>query len=104
VTKKQLFRLRGHQMSVKCVRQMPENEFLFASGSRDGDVFLWDIRFPVIKPVGSLVGIHDSPAMSMDHSRRKKRRVTASTTQRSVTCLDFTADSREIATGGATDG
>ncbi|GLE06017.1 hypothetical protein PINS_up015228 [Pythium insidiosum] len=43
-TQAKAFSLTSHSMSVKCVRQHPTSDWLFASGARDGHVMLWDIR------------------------------------------------------------
>lgn len=36
----------GHDASVKCVRYAPDSPGVFASGSRDGDILVWDSRVP----------------------------------------------------------
>ena len=37
--------LKGHTESVKSIAQLPMNPFVLASGSRDGSVLVFDIRF-----------------------------------------------------------
>uniref|UniRef100_H3HEH1 Uncharacterized protein n=1 Tax=Phytophthora ramorum TaxID=164328 RepID=H3HEH1_PHYRM len=59
--------LRGHDMSVKCVRQAPDNDHVFASGGRDGRVLLWDSR-ATGKPVSALENVHAEPTSSRSSS------------------------------------
>jgi hypothetical protein len=129
-TRRALFSLAGHRMSVKCVRQQGDSA-TFASGARDGHVMLWDTRLPSGasgtggKPVGVLPGVHAAPVapaasrpssaqrqptaggfLSPPGSARKKRRVSSlgrSPPPRSVTCVEFTPDGRELVTAGAVD-
>ena len=37
--------LKGHTESVKSIAQLPMNPFVLASGSRDGSVLIFDVRF-----------------------------------------------------------
>lgn len=129
-TRRALFSLAGHRMSVKCVRQQGDSATL-ASGARDGHVMLWDTRLPCGaagtggKPVGVLPGVHAAPVapaasrpssiqrplaaggfLSPAGSARKKRRPSAlgrPPPPRSVTCVEFTPDGRELVTAGAVD-
>lgn len=110
------FSFLGHRMSVKCVRQVPHSDFLFASGSRDGNVMLWDTRRSGAKSVGTLQNCHEavgpssssgsfpagSPSFTSPAGSRKRRKVVS--TPRSVTCVDFAANGFELVTGGAVDG
>ncbi|RHY55166.1 hypothetical protein DYB38_003949, partial [Aphanomyces astaci] len=117
-TSAKLCHFEGHTMSVKCVRQMPGNPNVFASGSRDGNVFFWDTRHPyraagsststlvqTFRPVESCLRCHDfySPS-STSTDRRKKRRTSIPNAQRSVTCVEFTGDGHELISSGAVDG
>lgn len=133
-TKRPVFALAGHRMSVKCVRQKDASS-TFASGARDGHVILWDTRLPCGgtttgsgKPVGVLPSVHAAPVasaapatsrpnsaqrqlanssfLSPAASARKKRRPSAlnrPAPPRSVTCVEFTPDGRELVTAGAVD-
>ncbi|KAJ0399882.1 hypothetical protein ATCC90586_006497 [Pythium insidiosum] len=120
-TQAKAFTLTGHSMSVKCVRQHPSSDWLFATGARDGHVMLWDIRAAHDKPVGQLSHVHavdanggsaSSSAASSSSSAtflspvgsRKRRRTTVHATPRSVTCVEFTGSGHEIITAGAVDG
>ncbi|KAG7377958.1 hypothetical protein PHYPSEUDO_010748 [Phytophthora pseudosyringae] len=107
--------LRGHGMSVKCVRQAPDNAHVFASGGRDGKVLLWDAR-ATGKPVSSLENVHAEPTSARASSsnvsftsptqKRRRRAAAASSTSpspRSVTCVEFGATGNEIITAGAVD-
>ncbi|KAF1788669.1 G-protein beta WD-40 repeat [Phytophthora cactorum] len=107
--------LRGHDMSVKCVRQAPDNAHVFASGGRDGRVLLWDTR-ATGKPVSSLENVHAEPTPSRISSpnvsfttptqKRRRRGAAASSSSpspRSVTCVEFSSSGSEIITAGAVD-
>ncbi|KAG1712690.1 hypothetical protein DVH05_000430 [Phytophthora capsici] len=105
--------LRGHEMSVKCVRQAPDNANVFASGGRDGKVLLWDTR-TTGKPVALLENVHaeptssraSSPNVSFTSPKQKRRRRGASSTSpspRSVTCVEFGSTGNDIVTAGAVD-
>ncbi|KAG3051555.1 hypothetical protein PC121_g17811 [Phytophthora cactorum] len=102
--------LRGHDMSVKCVRQAPDNAHVFASGGRDGRVLLWDTR-ATGKPVSSLENVHAEPTPSRISSpnvsfttptqKRRRRGAAASSSSpspRSVTCVEFSSSGSEIIT------
>ena len=39
-----LTQFKSHNNSVRCVKSCKYNNNLFASGGRDGNLFLWDIR------------------------------------------------------------
>ncbi|GMF23118.1 unnamed protein product [Phytophthora lilii] len=107
--------LRGHDMSVKCVRQAPGNAHVFASGGRDGKVLLWDTR-ATGKPVSTLENVHAEPTTSRTSSpnvsltsptqKRRRRVSTAATTSsspRSVTCVEFGVSDHEVITAGSVD-
>ncbi|RLN61459.1 hypothetical protein BBJ28_00010839 [Nothophytophthora sp. Chile5] len=111
--------LRGHEMSVKCIRQAPTETHVFASGGRDGRVLLWDTR-ATGKPVSSLFDVHAEPSSSMRASsgvsflspgQKRQRRgrggdasaVAITQSPRSVTCVEFGGSSHELVTAGAVD-
>ncbi|KAF4035762.1 WD domain G-beta repeat [Phytophthora infestans] len=107
--------LKGHEMSVKCVRQGPDKAHMFASGGRDGRLLLWDTRAPG-KPVSCLENVHAEPTSSRTSSsnvnftspiqKRRRRTAAASSTSpspRSVTCVEFTSTGNEVITAGAVD-
>ncbi|KAG6618594.1 WD40 repeat-containing protein L2DTL [Phytophthora cinnamomi] len=106
--------LKGHDMSVKCVRQAPDSAHVVASGGRDGKVLLWDTRAPG-KPVAALENVHAEPTTSRASSpnvsftspiqKRRRRGPAAPSTSspRSVTCVEFGATGNEIITAGAVD-
>lgn len=105
-----LLTLKGHDMSVKCVRQAPHHAHLFASGGRDGKVLLWDTRTSG-KPIDTLENVHAEPNTASSNGKPcsspcfKKRRLssTFSPSPRSVTCVEFGASSYELFTAGAVD-
>ncbi|KAE8993861.1 hypothetical protein PR001_g20555 [Phytophthora rubi] len=111
---KEVTTLRGHEMSVKCVRQAPDSAHVFASGGRDGKVLLWDMR-ATGKPVSVLENVHAEPTSSRASSpnvsftspiqKRRRRGAAPPTTAspRSVTCVEFGATGNEIITAGAVD-
>lgn len=109
-SQRSVFKLRGHQMSVKCVRQVPHQKHLFASGARDGNVLIWDTRTDG-KPVASLMNVHGAPEHANAHSSvfappssaQKRRRLSAASSPRSVTCIEFGANGHELVTAGALD-
>ncbi|TYZ64049.1 hypothetical protein PybrP1_011907 [[Pythium] brassicae (nom. inval.)] len=105
------FKLHGHQMSVKSVRQVPDHAYLFGSGARDGHVLLWDTRVSG-KPVASLLNVHAAPesaaggnpaAFASPPGARKRKKTSVSSSPRSVTCIEFGAHGHEIVTAGAVD-
>ncbi|KAH9121715.1 hypothetical protein LEN26_010554 [Aphanomyces euteiches] len=114
-TAAQLYHFEGHSMSVKCVRQMPDMPSVFASGSRDGNIFFWDTRCPCesqtiphvqsFRPVESCIRCHDFEVASVSgKDKRKKRRTSIPNAQRSVTCVEFTGDGNQLISSGAVDG
>ncbi|KAF1321459.1 Denticleless protein, partial [Globisporangium splendens] len=111
-TQRSVFKLQGHQMSVKCVRQVPAQAYLFASGARDGNVLIWDTRTNG-KPVANLENVHSTPEQVVNPSNpttftsppsaRKRRKPPIAVAPRSVTCIEFGANGHELVTGGAVD-
>ena len=96
-TLRQVYSLRGHTMSVKCVKQNLLDQNMVLSGSRDGSAIVWDLRCEDSKV---LRAAHDLPT-DPTRGRIKRQRITAGT--RSVTCVDF-VDDKYFLTGGAIDG
>nr|CCA25991.1 conserved hypothetical protein [Albugo laibachii Nc14] len=117
-TQQRLFCFRDHQMSVKCVRQVPDSRFLFASCSRDGTIAINDTRCASLG-----TGLHDTQFRSRiiahpakvpfsNRTSRNNRGVSVGKTasqslpRRSVTCLEFRhcgGESYQLITAGATD-
>jgi WD40 repeat protein len=107
--------LKGHDMSVKCVRHAPDSPHVFVSGGRDGRVLLWDTR-ATGNPVSSLENVHAEPTPSRTSSpnvsfaspipKRRRRGTTPAVTSaspRSVTCVEFGVSGQELVTAGAVD-
>eukprot|EP00457_Paulinella_chromatophora_P004284 gb/GEZN01004296.1/.p1 GENE.gb/GEZN01004296.1/~~gb/GEZN01004296.1/.p1 ORF type:complete len:587 (+),score=46.61 gb/GEZN01004296.1/:37-1797(+) len=109
-----LFTLHGHRGSVKTL-SLHENGNMLASGSRDGNVSLYDLRAKIqrdpsvadlddesgsINPVMTLKKIHKGP----DFVQPRKRNRLMNNPQ-SVTCVTFlTGHGNTLATSGAGEG
>lgn len=118
-THQRLFCFRDHHMSVKCVRQLPESMFLFASCSRDGTIAINDTRCAsrvswsdsthvrprlVSHPANDLLSYRRSKSRRRDRVGKQAR--SHSLPRRSVTCLEFRhcgGPSYQLITAGATD-
>jgi WD40 repeat protein len=101
--------LAGHSMSVKCVSQMSNHPHVFASGARDGDVCVWDIRTSplsgAMSPSRRLRQIHGSGTFQSPSSKRRRNGVVVpNCPQQSVTCVAFAQNDSHLATAGAADG
>eukprot|EP00808_Paulinella_micropora_P024693 g1285.t1 len=103
-----LYTLRGHQGSVKAV-SVQEGGNVLCTGSRDGDVRVWDLRQGdlsspspdteegrSVKPAMIFSQIHKGAA-----AKHKRKR---SWIPQSVTCVQFLGHDRVIATAGASEG
>ncbi|KAG0603589.1 hypothetical protein M758_10G105300 [Ceratodon purpureus] len=96
--------MRGHSGSVKSLCAHPSNAELFASGSRDGSVALWDLRTSTsnstnessFRPVSCIKDTHVAPRCK--NVRRRKGET------HSVTAVLYQQDERILATSGAADG
>lgn len=60
-------KLKGHGGSLKCIKQAPNNVHMVATASRDGQIFLWDLRTAnhtaenrEISPVGCVSNVANS--------------------------------------------
>uniref|UniRef100_A0A7I4AZV3 Denticleless protein homolog n=1 Tax=Physcomitrium patens TaxID=3218 RepID=A0A7I4AZV3_PHYPA len=97
--------MRGHSGSVKSLCAHPSNAEIFASGSRDGSIALWDLRTSTTisgtevthyRPVSCVTDTHLAP-----RSKNVRRRKGATY---SVTGVLYQQDERILATSGAADG
>lgn len=93
--------MRGHCGSVKSLSAHPSSGELFASGSRDGSVALWDLRASTsnelsFRPVSCMKDTHVAPRCK--NIRRRKGET------HSVTAVLYQQDERILATSGAADG
>ena len=98
---------RGHTGSVKSVSARPSDESVFATGSRDGNLALWDSRQPATRcaRTGALYTAPTHQVMAHATGRRpRRRRGIAGDTQQSVTQVMFLRDDALLASAGAADG
>ncbi|XXQ39739.1 TBC1 domain family member 31 [Plasmodiophora brassicae] len=95
----------GHEASVKSVSAQRTNSKVFASGSRDGNVFIWDVRRlshvpgSHLHPVAKLSSVHGAGQRST-----RSRRSLPSPASQCVSAVQFVADDNILCTAGASDG
>eukprot|EP00474_Spongospora_subterranea_P010067 CRZ10525.1 hypothetical protein [Spongospora subterranea] len=100
----------GHTASVKSLSVHRETSSVFASGSRDGNVFIWDTRrlrnIPgaSLSPVGALISPHQSKQLTPARRSRGGRHIFHAESPKSVSSVLFLGDTNLLATGGASDG
>ncbi|KAI9558620.1 hypothetical protein GHT06_015408 [Daphnia sinensis] len=95
---------RGHTASIKSVDFSPTNSSLFASGSRDGSIMVWDVRGSFqLKAENVIKNAHPIQALTEVKTSRTKKRATPSTTSgvSSVTSVLFQNDYTLISAGAA---
>lgn len=95
---------RGHTASIKSVDFSPTNSSLFASGSRDGSIMVWDVRGSFqLKAENVIKNAHPIQAVTEVKTSRTKKRATPSTTSgvSSVTSVLFQNDYTLISAGAA---
>mmetsp|Transcript_41118 Transcript_41118/g.68345 ORF Transcript_41118/g.68345 Transcript_41118/m.68345 type:complete len:483 (-) Transcript_41118:132-1580(-) len=100
LTQQHILTFRGHTGSVKTVSVRPGDPYVFASGSRDGVVNLWDVRRGG-SPAFSIHGAHSSP---VDQGGKRKRQSNSCQSNSVSSVLYLLDDQHVLATGGATDG
>ncbi|KAK2183973.1 hypothetical protein NP493_288g01025 [Ridgeia piscesae] len=90
---------KGHTSSVKTVTYRQTDKFVFATGSRDGHIMIWDRRTKskdgAIQPVNIL---HDAHKCNVQKTGRKKQE-----THQSVTAVVF-QDDHTLLSAGSVDG
>lgn len=97
----ELLTCRGHTGSVKSVCARPNDRFVFASASRDGNVHIYDSRQGG-SPAMTLRGVH---APSCAPAKRKRVGSLRGTGTHGVTAVLYLMDERNVlATAGGTDG
>ncbi|KAH3847964.1 hypothetical protein DPMN_090300 [Dreissena polymorpha] len=106
--KTKLLTFKGHTSSVRSVKYRPHDSSVFASGSRDGHVRIWDSRCNIKEGKVSCVDrIKNAHSMvQQTPGKKKKSRLGAAQTQdsqQSVTAVIF-QDENILTTAGAVDG
>ncbi|XP_046459650.1 protein lethal(2)denticleless-like isoform X1 [Daphnia pulex] len=96
---------RGHTASIKSVDFSPTNSSLFASGSRDGAIMVWDTRGSIhLKAENVIKNAHPVQAFTeVKTSRTKKRTTPSASGVSSVTSVLFQND-YTLLSAGAADG
>ncbi|XP_028398798.1 denticleless protein homolog B-like isoform X3 [Dendronephthya gigantea] len=104
---------KGHSCSLKSVDFQYENLFVFATGARDGNIMVWDMRCNKrdghYKPVNTIHNCHSTlpttstPQRTKKRGRRLSNAVKTQDSQQSVTSVIF-QDLNTIISAGAVDG
>ncbi|WAR19019.1 DTLB-like protein, partial [Mya arenaria] len=109
-TENKLLTFKGHTSSVRSVKYRPRDSAVFASGSRDGHVRIWDARCNVkdgiVTCVERIKNAHSVPQPGVTIGRKKRAKqgpTTAQDSQQSVTAVVFQNDNL-LTTAGAVDG
>ncbi len=109
-SEEQIAIFKGHNSSVKTVKYSDRSASLFASGSRDGSIRLWDRRIQEknghISPFNIIHDAHVKPEkMDLSTSAKKKRNAkikpTVHVENKSVTSVIFQDDYTLISAGGS---
>ncbi|XP_074658641.1 denticleless protein homolog [Tubulanus polymorphus] len=107
VSEEKLDVFKGHSSSVKSVGLQTDNTNVFASGSRDGHIMLWDRRYSkkggVATPLNSIRNAHLLKASANNKTKRKSRTSQSQDFQQSVTSVVF-QDENTVISCGAVDG
>ncbi|KAK0095467.1 hypothetical protein PV326_008285 [Microctonus aethiopoides] len=83
----------SHTRSIKTVVFRPDNKDIFASGARDGAIFIWDVRDKNKKPDNSIFnGHHIGPS----NNSRHRRSLVLALRAKSITGLVFQNDNTLI--------
>ncbi|KAL4238891.1 hypothetical protein ACF0H5_003598 [Mactra antiquata] len=104
-----LLTFKGHTSSVRSVKYRPYDDAVFASGSRDGHVRIWDSRCNIKDGKVSCVNvIKNAHCINVSSTSKKKRSraggpAQSNDCQQSVTCVLFQNDNL-LTTSGAMDG
>ncbi|MCO5593175.1 hypothetical protein L7F22_047181 [Adiantum nelumboides] len=97
--------MKGHTGSVKSLCVHPSQPELYASGSRDGSVALWDIRSSSTRHVANERCFQPVSVVKGAHTLKQAKRVRGSKgVTMSVTAVLFLNDETMLATAGAADG
>ncbi|XP_064603294.1 denticleless protein homolog [Liolophura sinensis] len=98
---------KGHTSSVKSVCIGHDNDAVFATGSRDGHIMVWDRRCNKkdqrMPPVNIIRNAHCLPPPSASKSKKKMRMGPILDSQQSVTNVLF-QDQYHLVSAGAVDG
>lgn len=92
---------QGHKGSVKCVRFLPEHADVFASGSRDGSLMIWDTRCS--DPQMIIPRVHCKGCGATPVRKRKLSALAMPPSSCSVTACEF-RDEHYLVSCGASNG
>ncbi|XP_071963595.1 denticleless protein homolog [Antedon mediterranea] len=104
--------MKGHSCSLKSIAVSKHNNSIMATGARDGNVMVWDLRCHQREngsyaPVKMIHCAHTDPAVLKPPKSKRRRRLSetkpARDSQQSVTSVVF-QDENFLLTSGATDG
>ncbi|KAK3092677.1 hypothetical protein FSP39_005770 [Pinctada imbricata] len=97
---------RGHTSSVRTVNVQRDHSAVFATGSRDGHIMVWDTRCTkkdgYIQPVNTIRNVHTLPQSGVK-AKRKYKLPPARDSQMSVIDVKFQTD-MHLWSAGAVDG
>ncbi|XP_021363808.1 denticleless protein homolog [Mizuhopecten yessoensis] len=98
---------KGHTSSVRTVAFRSDDSAVFATGSRDGHVMVWDTRCNrkdgFLSPVNTIHNAHALQQTSVRKPRNRQKLGPARDSQQSVTVVTFQTDTTLIS-AGAVDG
>ncbi|CAH1792154.1 unnamed protein product [Owenia fusiformis] len=99
---------KGHSSSVKSVNFRPQDKSVFASGSRDGHIMIWDARCNekdgFMCPTMTIKNAHCCHTVARTtKQKRGSKATTVQDSQQSVTCVLF-QDDNTLISAGAVDG
>lgn len=105
---KKLLTCKGHTSSVRSVKYRPMDNAVFASGSRDGHVRIWDSRCNIKEDrLSSVNVIKNAHSVSQQNANKKRKSrsgpAQSQDSQQSVTCVAFQND-HLLTSSGAVDG
>ncbi|XP_060082878.1 denticleless protein homolog [Ylistrum balloti] len=98
---------KGHTSSVRTVAFRSDDSAVFATGSRDGHIMIWDTRCNrkdgFLSPVNTIHNAHALQQLSTRKARHRQKLGPARDSQQSVTVVTFQTDTT-LVSAGAVDG